>query len=264
MLEIARQTVRESRRSLLWWTLGILFFIGLEVGFYPSLRDSAAALQEVVDRAGAAIKLFAGNNDFASPEGFLYSRVFYLIVPMILIIYGVIAGSAAIAGEEGKRTLPLLLATPLSRSRAYLQRFVSILLTLLMLTIVAFLGLWIMALIVDLPIGIDKLIGTFTSLYLVSVLFASVALAVGAWRGTRGSAGAIAAVLAIGAYILNSLGTISQNLLEASKFSPFYQYIGYDPLRYGLQGDHAGILLGLIVIVVTIGWIGFRRRDLHV
>ena len=36
------ETLRERRRSLLWWSLGLVALVALNVAFYPSVRDDTA------------------------------------------------------------------------------------------------------------------------------------------------------------------------------------------------------------------------------
>ena len=40
--EVLVQTLRERRRSLLWWTLGLAALVLLTMVFYPSIRDDQA------------------------------------------------------------------------------------------------------------------------------------------------------------------------------------------------------------------------------
>ncbi len=46
--------------------------------------------------------------------------------------------------------------------------------------------------------------------------------------------------------------------------SPFYYYIGGDPLLNGLNVGHAGVLIGLTAIFIVAALILFERRDLSV
>ncbi len=70
---------------------------------------------------------FAGGTDFISPVGYLNSQLFFLMLPIILGIFAISLGSDALAGEEGRGTLDLLLSTPLSRRKAVLEKFATML-----------------------------------------------------------------------------------------------------------------------------------------
>ena len=77
------QTLRERRRSLLWWTLGLVALVVLNVAFYPSVRDDPALSDYAKDLPESVRALFAGGElDIASPAGYLNSQIFALMAPL--------------------------------------------------------------------------------------------------------------------------------------------------------------------------------------
>ena len=80
--EVALQALRERRRSLLWWSLGLLALVALNIAFYPSIRDDTSINDYVKDLPESLRGLFAGGElDIASPAGYLNSQVFALMAP---------------------------------------------------------------------------------------------------------------------------------------------------------------------------------------
>ena len=125
--EVALQTLRERRRSLLWWSLGLVAFVALNIAFYPSIRGDTAINDYVKDLPESLRGLFAGGElDIASPAGCLNSQVFALMAPLILLIFAVGAGVDAVAGEEERGTLDFLLAHPLRRRHYVVQRVLAL------------------------------------------------------------------------------------------------------------------------------------------
>ena len=99
--EVALQTLRERRRSLLWWSLGLVAFVALNIAFYPSIRGDTSINDYVKDLPESLRGLFAGGElDIASPAGYLNSQVFALMAPLILLIFAVGAGADAVAGDR--------------------------------------------------------------------------------------------------------------------------------------------------------------------
>ena len=47
--EVLAQSLRERRRSLLWWSLGVLALVALTVAFYPSIENDDAINDYVKD-----------------------------------------------------------------------------------------------------------------------------------------------------------------------------------------------------------------------
>ena len=81
--------------------------------------------------------LFAGGElDIASPAGYLNSQVYALMAPLVLLIFAIGAGAGAVAGEEERGTLDLLLAHPLRRRDYVVQRFLALAALVSALTVV--------------------------------------------------------------------------------------------------------------------------------
>src|SRR3989304_5752380 len=118
---ITTKTLRDGRRGLLWWSLGLAGLAGITVLTYPAIRDMPG-LDELMEGLPEALLALIGENDLLSPAGYLNSQLFGAIVPLLFIFYGVGAGAGAIAGEEENRTLDLLLANPVGRTRVVVEK----------------------------------------------------------------------------------------------------------------------------------------------
>ena len=116
------KSLRDQRRSFTWWAIGLVALTLLTVLFYPALGD-APELNEVLGDEDSLVRAFVGNiDDLTSPEGFLNSQIYFLLVPILLLVFAVAGGSGAIAGEEEKGTLDLLFSHPVRRSVVVLQK----------------------------------------------------------------------------------------------------------------------------------------------
>lgn len=260
--EVVLETVRERRRSLLWWTLGLTAFVAITVGFYPSVHGEDALSDYARDLPEAVRGLFAGGEiDLVSASGYLNSQLFALMAPIIMLIFSIGLGAAAVAGEEERGTLDLLLAQPLSRVDFVIQRAVALLALVLVLTLVLLATVAIGAWIVDLEIGFAKLIAASGSVGLLALLFGSVALAVGSWWPGRGRAIAVAAGLAIAAWMLDGFGQAIGFLEPWRPLSPYYQALGTSPLTDGVEWARWVLLAGLSALLVIAAAFGLRRRD---
>ena len=67
--------------------------------------------------------LFAATGaDMSTPVGYIQIELMSFMGPLLVILYAVLAGSAAVAGEEDRHTLDLLLANPVSRAGSCWRR----------------------------------------------------------------------------------------------------------------------------------------------
>jgi ABC-2 type transport system permease protein len=262
--DVVAETLRERRRSLLWWTLGVVSLIALTVAFYPSVEESSGLSDYAKDLPKGLRGLFVGGEtDLTSGPGYLNSQVFAQTAPLLLLIFAIGAGAAAVAGEEERGTLDLLLAQPLRRSDFVLQRVVAILILVSVLSAVLLLSVAVTSALVDLEIGFGDLIAACGSAALLALLFGAIAVAAGAvWQG-RSRAIAVAAGLAVAAWMLEGLGQAVTWLDPFRPLSPFYHVIGTDPLREGVPWGSWALLAGLTAVLAFAAVLGLNRRDVR-
>ncbi len=260
------KTLRDQRWSLMWWGIGLVGLTSITVAFYPTFSEVPASFSEQIfeQMPEALTKMFVGEfMDLTSPEGFLNSQIFFFVVPLMFVIFSVLGGSDAIAGEEGRGTLSLLLTSPMPRWRVVVHKFGAMSVATLVLALFLWLGLAIGAVVVDMDVSMLGLAAASVSTALLAVAFGAFALALGCITAARGLSAGVASAVAIAAYFLNALAPLSEALTPLQKLSPFYYFIGGDPLTNGLNPLHAAVLLGLTAAALGLALFTFERRDLH-
>lgn len=259
------KSIRDQQRSLPWWIVGIVGISMMTILFYPSLADMPGLDDLTEQLPEALLAAFAGEfSDFTSPAGFLNSQLFFFLLPLVFMFFAIAGGSSAIAGEEERGTLDLLLANPIPRWRIVVEKFAAIIVLTLVLAFALFLALAIGALVVDMDIGLLALAQVTTSVFLLAAAFGSLSLALGCLTGKRGLSIGLSAGIGLGAYFLNAMAPLVHSLEGYRVLSPFYYYIGADPLANGLNAVHVLVLLGLITVPLAVAVWGFGRRDLAV
>jgi len=262
---IILKTLRDRRRSLLFWGLGLVALAVIMVSFFPVIRDAPFISDYLESFPEEFLALFAGEvTDYTSPEGYLNGELFFLMYPLLMLIFSIGFGSGAIAGEEERGTLDLLLSNPLKRWHLVLDKFIAMLICTLLLTFVFWAALAAGGAIIDMGLNLARLAAVCFSGFLLAITFGSIALAVGCARGKHGLSIGVGGALGVYAYMLNALAPLIAWLKPFQVASPFYYYIDANPLKNGLDPVHAAILIGLTVIFLGIAIITFERRDLAV
>ncbi len=259
---IFARTLGDQSRTLLVWTVSAALLVGLYVAVWPSVRDQPT-MSDFLDQMPEAFRaLFAtAGADMSTPVGYIQIELMSFMGPLLVIIYAVTTGVAAVSGEEDRHTLDLLLANPVSRTRLVLEKFAEMALGTFL--IAAALGL---ALLVEGRLtGLDLSVGTTSAamlhLALLGLVFGALALAVSASTGRSTLSRAVPAVAAVLAYVVNGLAPLVSWLEPLQKASPFYQFIGHDPLRNGLSAASVLVAVTTVAVLVALAVVGFRRRD---
>jgi ABC-2 type transport system permease protein len=261
---ILLKTLRDQQRGLVWWFLGIAALGVVTVLLYPSI-GAAPEMEELFEDLPPVAQVFAGEIvDITSPEGYLNSQLFALMVPLLFMIYTIGQGSGAIAGEERAGTMDVLLANPVPRWQVVVEKFVAMLAGGVVLAIAIWLSIVAGMFIVDMDMSLLRLTEVTFAALLLGYLFGAFALLLGSATGTRGMSIGVSAGVGVIAYLLNGFAMIIDWLEPYRTLSPFYYYAGNDPINNGLDFWHTFVLIMLTAICLAAAIAAFQRRDVHV
>ena len=255
------RTIRDQRAALVWWAIGLAGACLLTTAFYPSVKENAASLERLLNSLPEGLRRAFGEN-FSSPAGYLQARLFSLLAPLLLIIYAIGAGARAIAGEEEHKTLDLLLATPVSRSRVLTEKALAAVAITAALGVVLWGVLAITGPAFEITVGVGRLAAAVADCFLLAAAFGGLALAVGAGTGRQGLAIGIASAVAAASYLIDILALSVGGLRWLQEFSLFFHYRTQEPLTNGLDPVHSLLLASVAVVGGVVAWFTFERRDL--
>ncbi|MBI5906898.1 ABC transporter permease subunit [Candidatus Saccharibacteria bacterium] len=264
MKPIIKWTVQARRLSILWWILGIIAYVVLELAFYPSIRDQAAELEKSFSSlSDSAIALFSDTGDFFSPVGYLSGQVFYLLMPMLLGILAIGAGASLVGREEREGTLELLLSRPISRSRLMAAKAVTGIFIIAVVGLVGGLATAVMSKLVDLPIPFGNIMLAGVASTVLAISFGSVAFMITMLgRSARVASVGLSSLVALAGYLLTSLASNVSWLSGPSKVFPFAYYHPAEILEGNYNWLNMLFIVGVIALCGVVSWIAFRRRDL--
>jgi ABC-2 type transport system permease protein len=258
------KTIREQRRSLAWWALGLVAASVFTTAVYPAVKDNAASLADVVDSLPEGLRraLLGASGDFFSPTGYLQARMFSTFAPLLLLVYAIGAGSRAIAGEEEARTLDILLSLPVARRRVLLDKAAAMLAATATLGLVLWIAIAVTGPAFEVRVGAAPLAAAVTNAVLIALVFGGIALAVGTASGRRSLATGIATAFAAGTYLVDVLALSVDGLGWLQRLSPFFYYREPNVLSAGLDAADAGVLMAVVLVALGAALLAFERRDL--
>jgi ABC-2 type transport system permease protein len=258
------KTLTDQQRGLVWWFLGIVALGLVTVLLYPSI-GAAPEMERLFEDLPPAAQVFIGEiADITSPEGYLNSQLFALMVPLLFMVYCIGQGSGAIAGEEAAGTMDLLLANPVPRSQIVLQKFGAMLAGGMVLAFANLVGLVVGAILIDMEISLGRLSEATLAALLVGYLFGGLALLLSAWTGKRGVSIGVSSGIGVVTYLLNGFALIISWLEPYRYLSPFHYYAGNDPLVNGIDGIDSLVLIAITGVLLAGAVYTFERRDVQV
>lgn len=262
LASIGLKTLYDQRRTLTAWTLSLIGLVAMYAALWPSIRDQPT-FNDYLDQMPKALRsLFAASGaDLSTPIGYVQVELLSLMAPLLLIVYSITAGAAAVAGEEDQHTLELLLANPVSRPRLVLEKLTAICTGAALIAAGTAVALLAAGPLAGMRLPLGGVVSAMLHLSLLGIVFGTLALTVGAATGHAVLSRAVSAVVAVLAYVLNGLAPVIGWLRPAQRFSPFYQYAGHDPLRSGISWPAILVAVLSILVLATLAVAGLSRRD---
>ena len=263
-VELARRGLLDRTRALIAWGVGVVAYIALLAATFPSLEGSDQ-FDELVEDYPSALKDLFGLSDISlsTGPGYMDTELFNLMLPLLVLVLAIGSGSRTVAGEEDAGRLELLLAYPLRRLNAVLAKGVAVAIEIAIVAAVAFLALAALDPLVGLDLSVERLAGGILGLGVHGVLYAWLAVAVGALRPGRTLAIAVPAGLAAVGYLINGLQELA-SWLEPFRFVSSFWWIGQSPLSHGVEYGRYVVIAAAAVVVLVAGALLFERRDLEV
>lgn len=257
---IFTKVLYEKRRSIALWAL-IIAVANIAVALlFPAIRDTMGSLAESSIPAGME-NWFGEAATWQTYTGYAGQELFGQM-SIILVIMAVLFGSSFLAGYEGNGTLLTLLSRPISRQRVYWQKYAAFVVALAVASVAFFAGIVAGGWILGEPVSYQVFASCTLMIFLLCLTLGSVAYAIGAITGKRGTVGIIVGLYTFVAYLLFSLSTAADIVDKLSYASLFRYTSAPEVIANGLNFGHIALLLLTTVAFAITGVTVFKKRDL--
>lgn len=205
MFEVTRYEANRRVRSTVALAVGLGLFGALVIGIFPSVEASGVDFEAYVESLPEAFRESFGAESFGTIEGFLAAEFYQFVWVLLFGLYMAYTAGGAIAGDVETGRLDLLLATPVSRSRVIVEKYLSLLTPIVVLNLVMPLFVYGALVAIGESISfVDLLVVHLLSVpYLLTCASIGLVLSVVLPRGDLAQRGGIAAVFLL--FVLDSV-----------------------------------------------------------
>jgi len=262
---IALRTLRDARRTLVGYSIALALLTFMMGVFWPTIQDQGDEFQQLIENYPPAMQAFFGDFDeFTTPQGYLRAELFSLMLPILMLLFAIGRSADTIAGDEERGALDTLLALPVSRRRAFLEKAGGVALGLLVVVGVVAVSLIAIDVLFAMGVGVLGILAACLMLLLLALAHVGVTFALAGFRGRKGWVLSVAATFAVASWLLASFGNLVDALRPFRVISVFAHYNDVNALRDGLDPVGALVLLAVALAGVGLGLWLFERRDLAV
>jgi ABC-2 type transport system permease protein len=258
------KSIWDRRYSVWGWAAGLVTLMLLTFAAWPTFSKDSAAISGMISAMPEELFAMFGMTDpesLATAPGFISSRTYQSVGPIVIMIFAIGAVSGLIAKEESKGLLDMVLSNPVSRRSTLLAKVGAIaLMTLFIGMVLAIFGLIGNALW-STELDVANIVAANVGLALLGLCFGGIAIAVWSIFGSGPAIGVTAAIGAI-SWFLNGFGAIVDGLSPMRSLSPFYWYLGDTaPLAKGFEPQYLLLLIVAMGGTAVATW-RFNSRDL--
>lgn len=262
MFEFTRYESRRRAKGAVVLAAVLSAFAGFYVAMFPAMAESVDLDALLGAYPEPLLKTF-GVETLATIEGFLASELYTFVWQLLVGLYFAYAGAGLIADDVEHGRLDLLLALPVSRARLGVEKFLSLLAPLVIVSVVVPTAVYLATVLVDEPVAVADL----AMLHLLSIPYlltcAGIGLLASVFFDRTSVAQRVALGVVFGLFLVESLVTGTD-----------YEWLGaLSPTRYldpnaVLLRREYDLLGGVILLVAAVVLVGmamawFRRTDVN-
>jgi ABC-2 type transport system permease protein len=260
-------TLRRMRGQILGWGLGIAALAAMVIPFYDVFAEQQEQFMEMLKGYPPEFLAFFGDASdisvIATPQGFLQYYLFSML-PILLGIFALLAGSRLIAPDEERGRLDLILAHPVSRTSLFFGRLLALGAGSVGVVGVGWLGSVLMlATSASMDVGIGEMALAFVPALAQILIYATLALLLSQLLPAQRYASMVTGVLLAASYVVASMSKLNSGLEAAANLMPYTYYQGAGAMNGLDWGAFLG-LMGISAVFSLIAWWRFASRDVRV
>jgi ABC-2 type transport system permease protein len=264
MLTTLRYALVQFRGQILGWGLGIAALGLILISFYDVFMEQQADFMQMLESYPPEFLAFFGGDaaSMATPDGYLGMYGFSML-PVIVGIFALIAGSGLLASDEESGRLDLIVAHPVSRAALFWGRLAGFVVSSVAILILGWLGFAVLLGGSSLDVSWGEMALPFLPVLAQVLIYGTLALLFSMLLPARRLAAMAAGLVMVVSYFLSSMATLNESLAAVARFLPYDYFQGGDALS-GLNFTwFLGLLAGSAVLAL-LAWWRFQRRDIRV
>jgi ABC-2 type transport system permease protein len=240
--------------QIIGWGLGLAVLGLIIVSFYDVFGEQQEQLQNMIASYPPEFLAFFGSDatSMLSPAGYLKMYAFSML-PVILGIFAVLAGSGLIVSDEERGRLDLIVTHPVGRTPFFFGRFLGLCFAVVSIMIIGWLGFCILLGNSSLDFTWGQLAIPFLSLLAQILIYSALALLLSMLLPTRNLAATITGAVLVISYFMSSMAFMDERLETVARFLPHNYY----QIALSLQDLNLNwlvALLGISALMALLAW----------
>lgn len=264
-MNIFIREMRAHRKSLIFWSIGMLFMIVAGMGKFTSYTGSGQSMNDILGKMPKALKavLGFGTLDVTTASGFYGMLFLYLLI--MVTNHAAMLGANIIAKEERDKTTEFLMVKPVSRFTVISAKLAAALANILVLNAITL--VFSIAIVNQYAKG-EQINGDISILMvgmlLAQLLFLFMGSGIAAASKNPKISASIATTILLVTYIIAILTDMNEKLAALKYITPFKYFEAQQIYEGGLKPVFVVLSLIIISVMLWVTYTFYRKRDLKV
>ena len=261
-MTLVQHELKQSRISLIVWTLSIASLLAVCVFLYPSMKNEMDAVSEMFSSMGSFTAAFGMDKvSFGTLTGF-YVVECGNIVGLGGAFFAALCGISVLAKEEKEHTAEFLMTHPVSRWRVVTDKLIAVIFQLVILNVAVYLTAVVSIALIGEDIPWKELNLLHLAYFFLQVETATVCFGISAFL--RRSGMGIGLGIAMLFYFLNLVANITEEADFLKYITPFGYAEGADIVNsLSVNGEMLAVGVAVTVAGIVISYVKYCKKDLR-
>ena len=261
-MTLVQHELKQSRISLIVWTLSIASLLAVCVFLYPSMKNEMDAVSEMFSSMGSFTAAFGMDKvSFGTLTGF-YVVECGNIVGLGGAFFAALCGISVLAKEEKEHTAEFLMTHPVSRWRVVTDKLIAVIFQLVILNVAVYLTAVVSIALIGEDIPWKELNLLHLAYFFLQVETATVCFGISAFL--RRSGMGIGLGIAMLFYFLNLVANITEEADFLKYITPFGYAEGADIVNsLSINGEMLAVGVAFTVAGIVISYVKYCKKDLR-
>lgn len=264
-MNIFIREMKANRKSLIGWSIGVLFMVVGGMGKYVGSMASGQSMNDIIAKMPKALQEIIGVGPFDLSKASGYFGMLFLYLVVMATIHAAVLGASILSKEEQDKTAEFLFVKPVSRNRIITSKLFAAFVNILILNVITTLssiamvghyskGEAVTGGIIKLMVGMFILQSIFM---LIGTAIASIS------KGSKTTSSTATGILLV-TFILSKAIDLNDKLEPLKYITPFKYYEAQNLILRGFEPIY--VILSSVIISVLFGatYAFYRKRDLNV
>lgn len=265
-LNIYLKEIAGYRKSLVFWSLGVVFFLLAAMSKYQGYVKSGVSITEMLKGMPSALGAVfgVGNIDLSKANGYFTICVLYLAI--MLGVHAVLLGSRIISKEEVDKTAEFLFTKPITRGQVFAAKILAGFTVMVTLTVVtAASSVLVVGAFNEGPSINTDILLMMPSIFIIQLIFLTIGISFAAIMRRPKRAGQLSAAVLLATYILSAFLEITDKYDYLKYLTPF-AYFDAKTIFIDRGYNISNLVISAVFVLafLALSQVVFKKRDFDI